>query len=144
MAAGLRIAALAALPLTITACEPAPQPEPLEPPMPQTSAEGEASGEPFGTYDVTLADGGKRRQLLYLDGRYEDFGPDGAVVEQGTWRAEGMSFCFQPAPQESEEACYTAGDPAPDGTFEKFDADGNLYARLRRIEPTDEAPAEPR
>jgi len=42
MAEGLRIALLAAPALALAACEPAPQPEPLEPPAPPgTAAQGD-------------------------------------------------------------------------------------------------------
>lgn len=89
----------------------------------------------YGAYAVAMADGSERRQTLLLDGSYSDTGPDGEVIERGTWREDGMALCFDPE-GEPGETCYTAANPGADGSFDKLDPEGNVYARLRRIEET--------
>jgi len=97
--------------------------------------EAPAGPATYGIDAVTIADSSERRQTLLTDGSYSDIGPDGEEIERGTWREDGMTLCFDPA-DEPGEICYIAANPGEDGSFEKIDPKGIIYARLRRIDET--------
>lgn len=143
----MRIALLTlALPaLMLAACDEPPQdPEPLDPaPLPDgdAAAAAAAPAQIVGAYDVTMADGSKRRQVLYEDGRYSDTDPAGAEVERGTWRIEGETYCFDPEGEPSE-TCYTADAYDEAGGFDKLGPDGELYGRLVRVGTGEDSPAD--
>lgn len=85
-----------------------------------------------GTYEMTMEDGTTVRQQVNADGTYVDRDLQGNELERGTWRQEGEQLCYDPEGADPEE-CWSGGTVGADGSFEVYDADGNVDGTVRRI-----------
>ena len=111
-------------------------PQPVDTTATDTTANMDtATGNMTGTYEVQLADGTNVRQSVNSDGTYVDSDMDGNEMERGTWRAQGEQMCYDPDGAEPE-TCYSGGQAQADGTFQMRDADGNVTASVRKVDPT--------
>jgi len=72
-----------------------------------------------GVYDIGSGPGALARIDIAPDGNFTNLGPDGAVVDQGTWTSEGNVICFDLAGdgEGREERCWRNGEPDADGSF---------------------------
>ena len=96
--------------IALAACSP-------DQPEPQPAQEIPSPADIAGTYKAKLADGSIIRQTLNADGTYLDLDADGNPVENGTWRLDGKSLCYDPEGSEPE-ACY---DQGPTGSVTRIE-----------------------
>jgi hypothetical protein len=111
----MRIHALVAIPLLLTACsaeqaEEAVEPEPV-------AAFVTANGSPAGVYEVSAADGSVSIVTLYEDGTYSQITPEGTDAAQGTLQVVDGKTCFRVHSPGAEALCYTESAFDEDGTY---------------------------
>ena len=102
-----------------------------EAPAPTEAVAAESSA---GRWQVTQADGTTFTSTLNADGTYQDTDVQGAVTESGTWedRPDGKT-CFDPAGGDDTVICFTAGEPAEDGSIVVTPDNGSGPLTIRRI-----------
>ena len=89
-----------------------------------------------GTYEVTLDDGTVIRQTISENGSYITADAQGVETEQGSWRREGSSMCFDPEGSEGE-SCYATGAGPSDGRVNEQDRGANVTSSVRKLEPSE-------
>jgi hypothetical protein len=87
--------------------------------------EPEAASSWAGSYEVTPPEGDAFTAMLNADGTYQDMDAAGKVTESGTWeeRDDGQ-VCFDSEGGDDTIVCFTAGEPAEDGSIVVTPDDG--------------------
>lgn len=118
----LAIASFAAL----AACtQPAETPaEPAAEPAEAAAAATDDSTPPPGDYAVKAADGTMSTTRLNGDGTFETTEADGTKIKGKYVRKDGKD-CFDDDGDQAE-VCWTAGEPAADGTFTSTSSTGEV------------------
>ncbi|MHA6333065.1 hypothetical protein ACXYL9_05220 [Qipengyuania sp. CAU 1752] len=76
-----------------------------------------ANGTAPGTYTVSNEEGPAGNSILNADGTYQDLGPDGTIVAEGSWEVVDGKTCFTPTTEGVERMCWTESEPDENGTF---------------------------
>lgn len=111
----MRIHALVAPTLLLTACSGQPAEEVVE-------ADADvpfvtANGSPAGVYEVSAADGTVSIVTLNADATYSQITPEGTNPAQGTLQVVDGKTCFRVQSVGAEPLCYTESALNEDGTY---------------------------
>lgn len=87
--------------------------------------------DPAGTYDVARYNGGTSNVVIRADGTYTDTGPDGPIIEAGSFALKNGQYCFD-ADGDKAEVCWTLSQPGADGSFSATDPEGHTVTLRRR------------
>ncbi len=118
--------------VALAACSKSEAPKEAEAATTETAA-AEAPAEEVlaGTYDVTAADGAKTSVTIDAANNYTVMA-DGKEAGRGTVAMTKDQTCFNAAEEGSAPVCWTAGEPAADGSYVSTNDDGEKVTVMKR------------